>query len=205
MKSGTLLIFFLLLFSGCNDNKQREDVRVDKPDITTIIIQPFADISPAIVDSVYQRIKKINKNTILKEPISLPDIAYNPSRGRYRADSLIDCLWKRSTKNSVVIGLTSKDISANKGDIQDWGVMGLAYCPGHSCVVSTFRLSKNNVYEQFYKIAIHELGHTQGLDHCKNDISCFMRDAEGKNHTDELSKFCNFCKAHLEKKGWELE
>jgi archaemetzincin len=81
--------------------------------------------------------------------------------------------------------------------------MGLGFCPGNVCVASTFRLSKKNLKEQFYKVAIHELGHTQGLPHCE-DKSCFMRDAEGGNPLNEEHGFCEVCKLFLKSKGWEL-
>lgn len=79
----------------------------------------------------------------------------------------------------------------------------LGYQPGSSCVVSTFRLSKINLPDQYLKLSIHELGHTQGLPHCP-DKTCFMRDAEGKNHTNEETGFCPKCKAVLIEKGWVL-
>jgi archaemetzincin len=103
----------------------------------------------------------------------------------------------------VTVGLTNKDISTDNGNIPDWGVMGLGYQPGKSCVVSTFRLSKRNLKEQYFKVAIHELGHTQGLPHCPNK-TCLMTDAEGKNNTDKENGFCEKCKAFLIAKGWKL-
>lgn len=81
--------------------------------------------------------------------------------------------------------------------------MGLGYQPRQACVVSTYRLSKNNLKEQYFKVAIHELGHTQGLNHCAN-ISCLMTDAKGKNTTDKENGFCERCKAFLKKKGFRL-
>ena len=57
--------------------------------------------------------------------------------------------------------------------------------------------------KQFFKVAIHELGHTQGLPHCP-EKSCYMRDAEGGNPTDEEVEFCPKCKKHLRTKNWEI-
>ena len=109
----------------------------------------------------------------------------------------------RTPKNSVTIGLTNKDISATKGKIADFGIMGLGYRPGSACVASSFRLNSKNRNEQFYKITIHELGHTQGLKHCP-EKTCFMRDAEGENHTDEETDFCKNCKKVLQQKHWKI-
>lgn len=107
-------------------------------------------------------------------------------------------------KGHVTIGLTTNDISTTKGQIEDYGIMGLGYQPGSSCVVSTFRLNKKNLQEQFFKVSIHELGHTAGLPHCKV-LNCFMRDAEGRNHLEEETDFCTTCKSHLLSKGWTLK
>lgn len=170
----------------------------------TFIIQPFSDVSVPIVDSLHINLKKIYPHITVNEAIPLPQNSYYSPRNRYRADSLIRFLWYKNEKNTVVIGVTNKDISVTKGDHKDWGVMGLAYCPGLSCIVSGFRLSKANFDEQLYKVAIHELGHTQGLSHCK-DTTCYMRDANGKNRKDELSHFCSSCKSHLNQRGWIIE
>ena len=166
-----------------------------------IQIQPFADISADKVNYVYKEVRKIYTNTIVARPIQLPSQAYYKPRNRYRADTLIAWLSRRTAENYVTIGLTSKDISTDKGDIKDWGVMGLGYQPGNACVVSTFRLSKKNLLDKLFKVSIHELGHTQGLPHCDNK-GCFMRDAEGHNTTDEEYEFCPKCRRVLESKGW---
>lgn len=81
--------------------------------------------------------------------------------------------------------------------------MGLGYRPGKSCVVSDFRMAGKNSNQQFYKVVLHELGHTEGLSHCTVK-TCLMRDAEGGNHLDEEKDFCKKCKSFLMNKGWQL-
>ena len=89
-----------------------------------------------------------------------------------------------------IIGLTTKDISVTKyaddGKIKspkskykDWGIFGLGYRQGASCVVSIFRLkyqNKSKFIDRVKKVTLHELGHNLGLPHCENQ-HCFMRDA----------------------------
>jgi len=77
--------------------------------------------------------------------------------------------------------------------------MGLGFCPGKACVASTYRLDKTA--SQLFKVAIHELGHTQGLKHCTVKY-CFMQDAKGGNPTNTETDFCPRCKAVLVSKGW---
>ena len=123
------------------------------------------------------------------KPIKIPEEAYYPPRNRYRADTIIRKLSDKTEKGFVTLGLTNKEISVTKGEIKDFGVMGLGYRPGKACVASSFRVNKRRRLQQHFKVAIHEIGHTQGLPHCPNK-TCFMRDAEGGNPTDELIDFC---------------
>ena len=170
----------------------------------TITIQPFADADTQQVNYVFREVRKIYPRVEIRKAIPLPAQTYYKPRHRYRADSLLRFLDRRNRAGHLTIALTSKDISWTKGSIQDYGIMGLGLCPGNACVASTYRLSKTNTKDQLYKIAIHELGHTQGLKHCPVQ-TYFMRDAEGKNHTNELSGFCSSCTKHLIAKGWAIQ
>jgi archaemetzincin len=151
-----------------------------------------------------EEIKKINSEVVLRNNIDFPANSYVKARNRYRADSIIKFLSQKVGKDTVILGLTYRDISTTKGSVQDWGVMGLGYMPGNACVASSFRLSEKNKNEQFYKVALHELGHTQGLPHCK-DTTCIMRDAQGGNPIDQETGFCPSCKKHLQERGWKLQ
>jgi len=196
IKTRAVLSIFILLFTACNPTQT--------PAHRVIVVQPFVDLPALQVKAVYDVLKRINPNAMLKSPVSLPATAFYRQRNRYRADSIINYFNHSAKKDTVIIGLTGKDISTRKGNIADWGVMGLGFEPGNACVVSSFRLSKANISGQLYKVALHELGHTQGLPHCKNK-TCFMRDAEGGNHLDEEVDFCQSCKSFLRNKGWILK
>ena len=193
-------VLILLLSTSC---QQSNSFKKENKHSITIDVQPFADIAAADVQYVFDEIKKVYPNVILKKPILLPQSAYYALRNRYRADSLIQFLGNNTADGHVAIGLTGKDISTSKDSIADWGVMGLGFCPGKACIASTFRLSKAEKLMQLFKVAIHELGHTQGLPHCSVK-SCFMKDAEGHNPTDEEKDFCPSCKKYLISKGWQF-
>lgn len=192
-------LLFLLMFS-CSDKKAN---LIENNRETVLLIQPFKDMNSETTKFVTAQITKIYPHVIVLEPIDLPKEAYYKERNRYRADSIIKSLSQNTEKGFVKIGLTTKDISTTKGSVKDFGVMGLGYQPGKSCVASNFRLNKDNKNEQFFKVAIHEIGHTQGLKHCP-EKSCFMRDAEGKNPTDEETDFCNKCRDFLKTKNWKF-
>ncbi|WP_261511219.1 matrixin family metalloprotease [Chryseobacterium paludis] len=168
-----------------------------------ILVQPFKDLNPESVKFVTNEIKKIYPKIKVLEPLDLPKNAYYNDRRRYKADSIIKFLSEKTKEGFVTIGLTSKDISTTKGKVSDFGIMGLGYRPGKACVASNFRLNKEKNDEQLFKIAIHEIGHTQGLKHCP-EKKCFMRSAEGKNPTDEEIDFCPKCKTFLKNKNWKF-
>ncbi|MDQ1855172.1 Zn-dependent protease [Chryseobacterium sp. WLY505] len=204
MKNYNLFYFTIILFLmlSCSEKKNGIKEKAVKPAVT-ILIQPFKDIKPETVAKVTEGIKKVYPNVKVLNAIDFPENTYYKERNRYRADSIIKFLNKETKEGFVTIGLTAKDISATRGKIKDFGIMGLGYRPGKACVASDFRLSKENRDEQFYKIAIHELGHTQGLPHCPEKM-CFMRDAEGKNPTNEETDFCKKCKTFLINKNWKF-
>jgi archaemetzincin len=181
-----------------SDDKQKENK------IIVIDIQPFSGITEQDANYVFTELKKIYPKVELNKTTDLPVTAYNATRKRYRADSIINYLGKHTAEGHVTIGLTNKDVSTTKGGVRDWGVMGLGFCPGSACIASLYRLSKEETDLQLFKVAIHELGHTQGLAHC-TVTTCFMRDAEGRNLTGEEKEFCSSCETCLIAKGWKFK
>jgi archaemetzincin len=167
----------------------------------TITILPLGtDLSEGFVWGTYTEIRKFLPEVGLDALTPIPATAYYKPRGRYRADSLIHWMRRQAKPDQVFIGITDVDISTTKGKYQDWGVMGLGYCPGNAAIASRFRLKNKSL---FWKVAIHELGHTTGLPHCPVK-TCFMRDAEGGDPTGEEKEFCSKCKSVLVQNGWKL-
>ena len=196
-------IFFFIFISLIFSCEKSKDNAVENGEEITILIQPFEDVKPKQLAEISENIRKIYPKIKILEPIDFPKNTFYQPRNRYRADSIIKYLRTKTPNNCVTLALTNKDISVTKGKVADFGVMGLGYRPGNACVASSFRLNTKNKNEQFYKIAIHELGHTQGLKHCP-DKTCFMRDAEGKNPTNEEKDFCQNCKKVLRSKHWKI-
>lgn len=188
-----LLFLFCIILTACSH-----------PQAKVIVLQPLGDFDQEFVVQVSQQIQSFNTQVVILKNTEFPEGSFYKPRQRYRADRIIAHLRNIVGTDSVIVGLTSKDISTTKGKHQDWGVMGLGYRPGNACVVSMFRLSVKNKKEQFYKVVLHELGHTEGLDHCP-DQSCLMRDAEGGNPLDQEKSFCLKCRNFLIRKGWKLK
>ena len=207
--------FFLLILSlivSCNTGNRDKAVnltdktKIEKNEKHNIAILPFKGIDSNLIKELKAGIQKqLTVELAVLDNISLPDFAFYKPRKRYIADSLL-VLLRQVNKNKFekIIGITTKDISTRKGDVENWGILGLGSCPGEACVISGFRAGKNKVSSNIFlrrmiTLALHELGHTYGLEHCPIH-TCLMKDAEGKMNLDDGDSYCEKCRKYLQGK-----
>lgn len=204
-----MLILIVILLMSCKEeksevvkNQETTSVNISKNKKAKIYLQPYKDFDQQDAKKIESHLKSELKEFHIEilPAIDMPKKNKSAHRDRFRADSIIRDMRAIAHKENAraVLALTTKDISTTYKSNADWGVMGLGFRPGKGAVISTFRLNKKNKSEQMLKLAIHELGHNLGLDHCPNK-TCIMRDAKGKNVIDEKKGFCNECKNFLSK------
>ena len=174
-----------------------------------IVIQPLgASVPEAELSAVSSAIAAFYAVEVtVAQPLPLPKSAFYAKRQRYRADKLLDFLVASAAPGArVTLGLTAVDISTTKGAYEDWGILGLATLDGRSAVLSSFRCrrgAKNpaHVRARYAKTAVHELGHSFGLEHCATP-GCIMHDGEGSVLTTDTERdLCADTRARLAAAG----
>lgn len=201
-----LLLLILSILFSCQSKINHEN--------TTVGIQPYKDFPKDKTDTISKIIADFYKVKTIVLPVKdINKKAFiNVKSPRYRADSIIK-FQKIMKPDSLdyIVGLTQSDISMTKkeesGKIKtpiykyaDWGIMGLAYCPGNSCIISTFRVKHADPkkhFSRFKKVAVHEFGHNLGLPHCP-DKTCVMTDAVESIKTIDNAALA-LCKTCLQK------
>jgi archaemetzincin len=195
----------LLFFAACDTSTEAKTAQLQKDDEARVKIAllSYGEFSADETKRIAKEISSFYPvDVVLQETKALPGFAYYKPRNRYKADSLLVDLKKNLPPGcKYIVGLTAKDISTSSGEHKDWGVFGLGYMSGPSCVVSDFRLrgsarDKEHVHERLTKVVLHELGHTFGLPHCSADKTCMMQDAGGtiKSVDSEKIFLCAACK-----------
>ena len=206
--AATILLITCNGDSGDQSNSRPGTNALKPKQKNSIAILPFKDVDSNLVKILADSLrKKMSVEFVVLATQSLPASAFYKPRQRYIADSLL--VFLRNANNNryeKIIGITTKDISTRKGDIENWGILGLGSCPGEACVVSTFRAGKNKVSTSHFlrritTLALHELGHTYGLEHCPV-ATCLMKDAEGKMNLDDGDTYCNKCRDWLAGKAF---
>lgn len=141
----------------------------------------------------------------LEKKLTIPEEAYDKRRKQYRSDIILKEIGIQSAKDKTldrVLGIVDIDIFRSSLNF----VFGEAECPGKTALISLCRLKpefykrkpdEDLLLERTTKEAVHELGHTFGLQHCLNPF-CVMYFSNSIFETDrKQSLFCNKCTTNL--------
>ena len=177
----------------------------------TILISPIGGADAEALRGVGEEIRRVfgyaTEVACLFDDV---EFALNPDRGQYYSTPILERLAKLAPVHAVrVVALTKVDLFIPILT----HVYGEAQLGGRACIVSTCRLTENlpllNRDEVFVlrvaKEAVHELGHTFDLRHCK-DPSCIMHYCRSVADVDRKSRaLCRYCGVLLQDRLGKVE
>jgi len=169
-----------------------------------ILISPIGNLEADLTNRISREINRIfgyktETHSLLKDV----EFVLDNDRLQYHSTPILEKLAQGSPSNAIkVLAIVEVDLFIPILT----HVYGEAQMGGKACVVSTHRLKEGlfpaenpeGFRRRLVKEAIHELGHTFKLRHCK-DPSCIMHYCRSVKDVDRKSNdLCRYCRIMLE-------
>ena len=167
-------------------------------------ILPVGQVSIDTLAALGQGLVKIFPDSVffvINKPLPVPEQAYDKKRFQHNSSLILKVLRTYAVNNMIyhrILGVIDTDIFASGLNY----VFGEAYVSGNAALISLRRLKPqffgekpddNLLVVRALKEAVHELGHTLGLNHCLKR-QCVMHFSNSIFDTDrKQSFFCGQC------------
>uniref|UniRef100_A0A7V4G9G2 Peptidase M54 n=1 Tax=Desulfobacca acetoxidans TaxID=60893 RepID=A0A7V4G9G2_9BACT len=165
---------------------------------------PLGPVDPEILRSLRLALKKFFPLSVrILTPHPLPPHTFHLGRGQYHSNKILEYLVNEVNPRALrLLGITAVDLYI---PILTF-VFGEAQLGGRAAVVSLFRPRgdaggirppKLVLLKRLIKLSLHELGHTFGLPHCRQE-GCLMGFSYNLEKLDEKPlAFCRYCQVLL--------
>jgi archaemetzincin len=173
-----------------------------------ILIQPLGPLNARLSAAVKRELlARFTVPVKCLPAMPLPDYAWNRDRRQYCSSEILDTLISRagqrpSREQGHILAIVDADIHARGVEF----VLGEADVPARVAVIGLARLREGlaesqDRHSRFLRRvlteAVHELGHTWGLGHCRNRY-CAMFYSSSLQDTDcKGSGLCPACRSRL--------
>ncbi len=158
-------------------------------------IIPFGDVDTKDIFHLAEELAFLPLAIDSRDPIAIPENAFDVKRNQYLSSTFLDII--KGLARDKVLGVTNVDLYIPRLNY----IFGQAEVNGKAAVISLFRLKfdadERKFKDRVVKEAVHELGHTFGLDHCSNS-KCVMHFSNCLADTDFKGKrYCKECEKLL--------
>jgi archaemetzincin len=168
-----------------------------------IIISPIGHFDPQLITEIGREVHRITGCSPLTASVLQDiDFAFESIRNQHYSTPILEKLADLAPPGTVkILAICSVDLFI---PILTY-IYGEAQLGGKACIISTHRLNEglgtapSEIFiQRVVKEAIHELGHTFNLRHCKDHACCMhycrtIKDVDRKTH-----QLCRYCKVLLE-------
>jgi archaemetzincin len=169
-----------------------------------ILLQPFGGINSVILGTIkHGFLKTFGCPVTIKETLPVPSTAFDQGRDQYLADVFLNEIKPYCPQDGKILAIADVDLFSGTGNF----VFGLADGTAGTAVISLYLLRQEGYglpedlplfQARALKEAIHEIGHTFGIDHCDNG-GCVMFYSSSLMDTDlKSTAFCPSCRPRLQ-------
>ncbi len=169
-----------------------------------IIVIPIGGVDQDVLKSVSEGLRKTFRcKAAIGGEMPVPKDAYNAKRGQYLSTEILgEMRGIKPQGHDLMLGVTLVDLYVPQLNF----VFGEADVSAGVAVISLSKLGRESygtpkgrelLLMRAAKEAIHEIGHTHGLDHC-DDPRCIMFFSNSLTDTDRKGPgFCTICREKL--------
>lgn len=181
-----------------------------------LTLKPFGPVAPEVLRHLRSELTVFDE-IVIAPAAEVPLRGYEPSRQQYRASSFFEAC--KAEPGERVLGVTEADLYDEAGDGKDLDfVFGFAQIGDRAAVISLARLRRRSqsngrnlgpvrlgergrqrFLDRCVKEAVHELGHTLGLQHDWDRPDCVMYHSRKLRDTDRKRReYCPMCSPQAE-------